>query len=124
MALGTLKNLSRLAEVASVLVQNGFADLAERLDLPGSPKTGPHVQGEKLGRRYSVWARLRMVAEDLGPLLDDPAVITRMTSGDNPFGDGHAAERIVAILWERLSTGRQFATPEPRPPVPVPAPAP
>lgn len=57
-------------------------------------------------------------------LLDDPAVIERMTSGDNPFGDGHAAERIVAILWERLSTGRQFATPEPRPPVPVPEPAP
>ena len=53
-------------------------------------------------------------------LLDNPAVIEQMTSGENPFGDGHAAERIVEILWERLSTGRQFATPEPRPPVPLP----
>jgi len=48
-------------------------------------------------------------------LLDHPAVVEGMTSGENPFGDGHAADRIVEILWERLSAGRGFATPEPRP---------
>lgn len=52
-------------------------------------------------------------------LLDDPAVVDGMTSGENPFGDGQAAERIAGILWERLSSGRRFATPEPRPPVPL-----
>lgn len=53
-------------------------------------------------------------------LLDDPAAVRAMTGGDNPFGDGHAAERIVEVLWERLRTGRMFATPDPRPPVPLP----
>lgn len=53
-------------------------------------------------------------------LLDDPAVVRAMTAGENPFGDGQAARRIVAILYQRLTTGRQFATPEPRPPIPLP----
>lgn len=53
-------------------------------------------------------------------LLDDPAIVQAMTAGSNPFGDGHASERIAEILWQRLSTGRQFATPEPRPPIPLP----
>lgn len=48
-------------------------------------------------------------------LLDDPAALAAMTAGSNPFGDGHASTRIVEILWERLRTGRQFATPDPRP---------
>lgn len=33
--MSTLRNISRLADVASVLAKNGFADLANRLDLPG-----------------------------------------------------------------------------------------
>ncbi len=53
-------------------------------------------------------------------LLDDAAAVRAMTGGENPFGDGHAAERIAEILWERLSSGRKFATPDPRPPVPLP----
>jgi len=31
-------------------------------------------------------------------LLDDPAAYTAMAKAVNPFGDGHAAERIVAAL--------------------------
>lgn len=53
-------------------------------------------------------------------LLDDPAAIHAMTGGENPFGDGHAAERIVEILWERLRSGRMFATPDARPPITLP----
>jgi UDP-N-acetylglucosamine 2-epimerase (non-hydrolysing) len=34
-------------------------------------------------------------------LLDDPAAYQRMARAVNPFGDGHAAERIVAALMER-----------------------
>ncbi len=37
-------------------------------------------------------------------LLDDAAAYHRMTSVANPYGDGHAAERIAVILRER--TGR------------------
>lgn len=65
--MSTLKNISRLADVATVLAKNGFADLAERLDLPGWKKPPKHLVAEKLARRYSVGARLRLVAEDLGP---------------------------------------------------------
>jgi UDP-N-acetylglucosamine 2-epimerase (non-hydrolysing) len=34
-------------------------------------------------------------------LLDDPAAYARMQRAVNPYGDGHAAERIVAALLER-----------------------
>ena len=36
-------------------------------------------------------------------LLDDPAEHERMRAAKNPFGDGHAAERIVQILEDRLA---------------------
>jgi UDP-N-acetylglucosamine 2-epimerase len=36
-------------------------------------------------------------------LLDDPAELARMKAAKNPFGDGHAAERIVQILENRLA---------------------
>jgi UDP-N-acetylglucosamine 2-epimerase (non-hydrolysing) len=43
----------------------------------------------------------RIVAETLR-LLDDPAEHARMASVANPYGDGHAAERIVSALAARL----------------------
>jgi UDP-N-acetylglucosamine 2-epimerase (non-hydrolysing) len=39
-------------------------------------------------------------------LLSDPSAYTRRISGANPFGDGHAAERIVAVLDRQLATPR------------------
>ena len=36
-------------------------------------------------------------------LLEDPAELAAMTMGENPFGDGHAGERIVQILHERTT---------------------
>ncbi|MBV9580156.1 MAG: UDP-N-acetylglucosamine 2-epimerase, partial [Chloroflexi bacterium] len=41
--------------------------------------------------------RARIVAE-VSRLLDDPREYARMAEAENPFGDGHAAERIVASL--------------------------
>ena len=38
-------------------------------------------------------------------LLDDPAQYARMANATNPFGDGRAAPRIVALLRERLERG-------------------
>lgn len=43
-------------------------------------------------------------------LLDDPAAYAAMTRGTNPFGDGHAAERIVRILVERFGRVPDAAT--------------
>jgi UDP-N-acetylglucosamine 2-epimerase (non-hydrolysing) len=44
-------------------------------------------------------------------LLTDPVAYRAMTSGANPFGDGHAAERILAVISSRLASGRVFAVP-------------
>ena len=41
--------------------------------------------------------RARIVAE-ASRLLDDRTAYERMSGAENPFGDGHAAERIVASL--------------------------
>lgn len=43
--------------------------------------------------------RARIVAETLR-LLDDPAERARMTSVKNPYGDGHASERIVNVICQ------------------------
>jgi UDP-N-acetylglucosamine 2-epimerase len=43
--------------------------------------------------------RARIVAE-ASRLLDHPAEYARMAAAKNPFGDGHAAERIVASLLQ------------------------
>jgi UDP-N-acetylglucosamine 2-epimerase (non-hydrolysing) len=43
--------------------------------------------------------RARIVRE-ASRLLDEPAEYQRMATAENPFGDGHAAERIVASLLE------------------------
>ncbi len=64
MALAALKNLTRLAEVAAVLTRHGFADLVERLELPGRHQAPAE---EAPGEKHPLWARIRRVAEDLGP---------------------------------------------------------
>lgn len=45
--------------------------------------------------------RASIVRETLR-LLDDPAEYARMASGDNPYGDGRAGERILTWLLQRL----------------------
>lgn len=48
-------------------------------------------------------SRERVVAEAVR-LLDDGAAYARMAHAANPYGDGHAAERIVAALLARSTT--------------------
>jgi UDP-N-acetylglucosamine 2-epimerase (non-hydrolysing) len=43
------------------------------------------------------------IFETVSSLLDDPTHYERMTSRPNPYGDGHAAKRIVEFLAGRLS---------------------
>ncbi len=40
-------------------------------------------------------------------LLDDAERYAHMSRAHNPYGDGHACERIVAALGERLGAGWQ-----------------
>jgi UDP-N-acetylglucosamine 2-epimerase len=48
----------------------------------------------------------RTVVEEASRLITDPLEYARMSAAENPFGDGHAAERIVRILAERLPPPR------------------
>jgi UDP-N-acetylglucosamine 2-epimerase (non-hydrolysing) len=59
-----------------------------------------------------------LIVDEVHRLLTDPAAYYNMTSGENPFGDGHAGSRIVDILEERCSSGRLFASPYVEAPVP------
>jgi UDP-N-acetylglucosamine 2-epimerase len=43
------------------------------------------------------------IVEAVSSLLDDSACYKRMTSQPNPYGDGHAAERIVQFLLSRVA---------------------
>jgi len=62
-----MRHWGRLADVAVVLVKNGFAEVAQRLELPAKAGPATKAGGEKLARKYSIWVRVRLVAEDLGP---------------------------------------------------------
>lgn len=59
-----------------------------------------------------------LIVDEVHRLLTDPVAYYSMTSGENPFGDGHAGSRIVDILEERCSSGRLFASPYVEAPVP------
>jgi len=59
-----------------------------------------------------------LIVDEVHRLLTDPVAYRAMTTGANPFGDGHAAGRIVDILEERCRTGRLFASPNVEAPVP------
>jgi UDP-N-acetylglucosamine 2-epimerase (non-hydrolysing) len=59
-----------------------------------------------------------LIVDEVHRLLTNPDAYYSMTSGENPFGDGHAARRIVDILEERCATGRLFASPYVEAPVP------
>jgi UDP-N-acetylglucosamine 2-epimerase len=59
-----------------------------------------------------------LIADEVHRLLTDPVAYAGMTTGENPFGDGHAGARIVDILEERCDSGRLFASPYVEAPVP------
>jgi len=44
------------------------------------------------------------IVREVSDLLNDRERYQRMSTAENPFGDGHAAERIVKILAERLQS--------------------
>ncbi|MEK6302787.1 MAG: UDP-N-acetylglucosamine 2-epimerase (non-hydrolyzing) [Acidobacteriota bacterium] len=50
---------------------------------------------------------LRRITETATRLLTDRSEYDRMCEAENPFGDGHAAERIVGLLAEQLGANHQ-----------------
>ena len=55
-------------------------------------------EGVAAGTLKLVGTDTRRIVEQAAHLLDDPAAHAKMARASNPFGDGHAAERIVEAL--------------------------
>jgi UDP-N-acetylglucosamine 2-epimerase (non-hydrolysing) len=62
----------------------------------------PEVVESGIGRL--VGTDTARIVQQASRLLTDPVDYEAMRAAPNPFGDGHAAERIVAILEERYGT--------------------
>ncbi|MDQ6891344.1 MAG: UDP-N-acetylglucosamine 2-epimerase (non-hydrolyzing) [Acidobacteriota bacterium] len=77
--------------------------------------TTERPEGVEAGAAKLVGTRRAAIVAEADRLLRDPAARLAMTTGTNPYGDGHAGERIVSILLERAgivdraaSTGAQL----------------
>ena len=57
-------------------------------------------EGIEAGTSKLVGTDPRRIIEQAGLLLDDPVAYARMAQAANPFGDGHAAEKIVRALLD------------------------
>ncbi len=55
-------------------------------------------EGVEAGTLKLVGTVTRRIVEEVGRLLDDPSKYTQMAKAGNPYGDGHASERIVQAL--------------------------
>ena len=58
----------------------------------------------EVGAGLVIGVETERIVQEVSDLLNDPERYQRMSSAENPFGDGHAAERIVKILAERLQS--------------------
>ena len=56
------------------------------------------TEGVHAGTLRLVGTDAARIAHEAARLLDDPAVYAAMAGAENPYGDGHAAERIVAAF--------------------------
>jgi UDP-N-acetylglucosamine 2-epimerase (non-hydrolysing) len=52
----------------------------------------------KSGTVHLVGTNHDWIVSEVSTLLDDPAAYDRMAHAVNPYGDGHASERIVEVL--------------------------
>ena len=63
------------------------------------------------GTALVVGADRARIVEQASRLLDDPAHYDEMSKRHNPFGDGHACQRIAEALEQYARSQRQVATP-------------
>jgi UDP-N-acetylglucosamine 2-epimerase (non-hydrolysing) len=61
-------------------------------------ETTERPEGVAAGTARLVGTDADRIVDETGRLLDDPAAYAAMARAHNPFGDGHAAQRIAAIV--------------------------
>ena len=59
-------------------------------------------EGVEAGTLKIVGTKEKSIKNAVQKLLDDKSEYDKMSNAVNPYGDGHASERIVRILTERF----------------------
>lgn len=90
----------------SVLVLTDSGGIQEEATSLGIPtlvmrEVTERPEGVEAGVLKLVGSDTQRIVREARSLLDDEAAYQRMACASNPFGDGHAAERIVAALLDR-----------------------
>ena len=65
---------------------------------------GTAWQGVDAGALKIVGTDTETIVREANVLLTDPAARARMTQAGNPYGDGHAAGRIVAAIRQWMES--------------------
>jgi UDP-N-acetylglucosamine 2-epimerase (non-hydrolysing) len=96
-----LSNLHLMKRAYLVVTDSGgIQEEAAGLGVPGLVlrEVTERPEGVETGALRIVGTDRRRIVSEVSRLLDDPREYARMAEAENPFGDGHAAERIVASL--------------------------
>jgi UDP-N-acetylglucosamine 2-epimerase len=92
----------------SVLILTDSGGIQEEAPSLGVPvlvmrETTERPEGIEAGVVKLVGTHRQTIVDEARRLLSDPAAHAEMATKANPYGDGHAGERIVAGLLERLA---------------------
>jgi UDP-N-acetylglucosamine 2-epimerase (non-hydrolysing) len=96
-----LSNLQLMKRAYLVVTDSGgIQEEATGLGIPGLVlrEVTERPEGVETGALRIVGTDRGRIVAETSRLLDDPHAYARMAEAENPFGDGHAAERIVASL--------------------------
>jgi UDP-N-acetylglucosamine 2-epimerase len=95
----------------AVLVLTDSGGIQEEATSLGKPtlvlrEVTERPEGVEAGVLKLVGADAGRIVREARSLLEDEEAYRRMACAANPFGDGHAAERIVAALLDRAGLSR------------------
>ncbi|MDQ6824249.1 MAG: UDP-N-acetylglucosamine 2-epimerase (non-hydrolyzing) [Candidatus Eremiobacteraeota bacterium] len=98
----------------STVVVTDSGGLQEEAPCLGKPvlvlrRVTERPEGLQAGTLRLVGVGEKDIVRELSELLDDSAAYERMAQATNPYGDGHAAQRIVDALWAYQRGGRMPA---------------
>jgi UDP-N-acetylglucosamine 2-epimerase (non-hydrolysing) len=96
-----LSNLQLMSRAHLVITDSGgIQEEASALGVPALVlrDVTERPEGVETGALRLVGTDPHRIVAEASRLLDDPTEYARMAQAENPFGDGHAAERIVASL--------------------------
>jgi UDP-N-acetylglucosamine 2-epimerase (non-hydrolysing) len=87
----------------SYLVLTDSGGIQEEAPSLGKPvlvmrDTTERPEGVKAGTVKLVGTDEKLITSEVNALLDDPSLYQRMATATNPYGDGHAADRIASVI--------------------------